>query len=84
MRPHCPQDYHQQRYIFVEYQLQMRDEDDSTVKEKSETVPVYLKNNLEKEDLDSSEAAPEHGEQEPVESKAPEVRRSTRKRRLPA
>ena len=44
--------------IFVENQLQMRDEDDSTVKEKSETAPIYVKNNLKKEDSDSSEAAP--------------------------
>ncbi|KAH9794327.1 hypothetical protein KPL71_004856 [Citrus sinensis] len=63
--------------IFVEDQLQRRDKDDNTVKEKSETIPVYVKNNLEKEDSDSSEAAPEHEEQEPIESEAPEVRRST-------
>ena len=59
----------------------MRDRDDSTVKEKSETVPVYVKNNPK--DSDSSEAAPEQEEQESVESEAPEVRRSTRERRLP-
>ncbi|KAH9770304.1 hypothetical protein KPL71_012330 [Citrus sinensis] len=59
----------------------MRDEDDNSVKEKSETIPVYVENNLE--DLDSSEAAPEHEEQEPVEFEAPKVRRSTRKRRPP-
>ncbi|KAH9650013.1 hypothetical protein KPL70_026197 [Citrus sinensis] len=68
--------------IFIKYQLQMKDGDDGTVKEKSETVPVYVENNPE--DLDSSEAAPEHEEQEPVESKALEVRRSTRERRPPA
>ena len=67
--------------IFIKDQLQRRDEDDSTVKEKSETVPVYVENNPE--DSDSSEAAPEHEEQEPVESEAPEVRRSTRERRPP-
>ena len=67
--------------IFIEDELQMRDEDDSSVKEKSETIPVYVENNLE--DSDSSEAAPEHEEQEPVESKAPEVRQSTRERRPP-
>ncbi|KAH9754808.1 cysteine-rich receptor-like protein kinase 8 [Citrus sinensis] len=61
--------------IFVEDQLQMKDEDDSTVKEKSETVPIYVENNIE--DSDSPKAAPEHEEQEPVESEAPEVRRST-------
>ena len=49
------------RYIsFVEYQLQMRDVDDNTIKEKPETVPVYVENNPE--DLNSSEAAPEHEE----------------------
>ncbi|KAH9707030.1 Integrase catalytic domain-containing protein [Citrus sinensis] len=67
--------------IFVEDQLQRKDGDDGTVKEKSETVPVYVENNPE--DSDSSEAAPEHEEQEPVESEAPEVRRSTRERRPP-
>ncbi|KAH9698451.1 hypothetical protein KPL71_024012 [Citrus sinensis] len=66
--------------IFVEDQLQMRDKDDNTVKEKSETVPVYVKNNSE--DSDSSEATLEHEEQEPVKSEAPEVCRSTRERRL--
>ncbi|KAH9803717.1 hypothetical protein KPL71_001892 [Citrus sinensis] len=61
--------------IFVEDQLQRKDEDDSSVKEKSETIPVYLENNSE--DSNSSEAAPEHEEQEPIESEAPEVHRST-------
>ncbi|KAK9181573.1 hypothetical protein WN944_024711 [Citrus x changshan-huyou] len=70
--------------IFIEDQLQMRDEDDSSVKEKSEIVPVSVKNNLGGKDSDSSEAAPEHEEQEPVESEAPEIRRSTRERRPPA
>ncbi|KAH9659545.1 hypothetical protein KPL70_023885 [Citrus sinensis] len=68
--------------VFVEDQLQRRDEDDDTTKEKLETVPVYVENNLE--DSDSSETAPEHEEQEPVESEAPEVHRSTRERRSPA
>ncbi|KAH9723668.1 hypothetical protein KPL70_007189 [Citrus sinensis] len=67
--------------IFVEDQLQRKDGDDGTVKEKLETVPVYVKNNPE--DSDSSKAAPKHEEQEPVESEAPEVHRSTRKRRPP-
>ncbi|KAH9769282.1 hypothetical protein KPL71_011940 [Citrus sinensis] len=67
--------------IFVEDQLQKRDEDDGTTKEKSETVPVYVENNLE--DSDSSDVAPEHEEQEPVDSETPEVRRSTRERRPP-
>ncbi|KAH9682249.1 hypothetical protein KPL71_027276 [Citrus sinensis] len=68
--------------IFVKDQLQRRDENDSTAKEKSEIVPVYVKNNPE--NSDSSKAAPEHEEQEPVESEALEVRRSTRERRPPA
>ncbi|KAH9689170.1 Integrase catalytic domain-containing protein [Citrus sinensis] len=67
--------------IFVEDQLQRKDGDDGTVKEKSETVPVYVENNPE--DSDFSEAAPEHEEQESVESESPEVRRSTRERRPP-
>ncbi|KAH9740957.1 hypothetical protein KPL70_002426 [Citrus sinensis] len=66
--------------IFVEDQLQMKDGDDGIVKEKSETVPVCVENNPE--DSDSSEATPEHEEQEPVEFETPEVRRSTRERRL--
>ena len=59
----------------------MRDKDDSTIKEKLKTVPVYVENNTE--DSDSSEGAPKHEEQKSVESKAPKVRRSTRKRQLP-
>ena len=45
-------------------------------------MPVYVENNPK--DSDSSEVAPEHEEQEPVESEAPEVHRSTRERRPPA
>ncbi|KAH9701426.1 hypothetical protein KPL71_024990 [Citrus sinensis] len=67
--------------IFIEDQLQMRDEDDSRVKEKSETIPIYVENNPEYSD--SSEAEPEHEEQEPVESESSEVHRSTRERRPP-
>ena len=49
--------------IFVKDQLQRKDDDDSTMKEKSKTVPVYVENNAEKkEDSDSSEAALEHEE----------------------
>ena len=59
----------------------MRDMDDNTVKEKSETVPIYVENNPE--DSDSSEAAPEHEEQEPIESEALEVCRLTCERRPP-
>ena len=69
--------------IFVKDQLQRKDEDDSTVKEKSKTILVYVKNNMEKEDLDFFETTLEHDEQEPVESKALEVCRSTRERQLP-
>ena len=46
--------------IFIEDQLQMRDEDDSKVNEKSETIPVYVENNLE--NSYSFEAALEHKE----------------------
>ncbi|KAH9672314.1 hypothetical protein KPL70_017673 [Citrus sinensis] len=67
--------------IFIEDQLQRKDRDDSTVKEKSETVLVYVENNPE--DSNSSEAALEHEEQEPVESEAPEVHQPTRERRPP-
>ena len=43
-----------------------------------------MKNNLEQEDVNSSETAPEHKEQEPVEVEALKVHRSTRERRPPA
>ncbi|KAH9699198.1 Integrase catalytic domain-containing protein [Citrus sinensis] len=71
------------RCIFLGYAdgVKRRDEDDNSVKEKSETILVYMENNPE--DSDSSEAAPEHEEWEPVESEAPEVCRSTRERRPP-
>ncbi|KAH9727213.1 Integrase catalytic domain-containing protein [Citrus sinensis] len=73
------------RCIFLRYtdgvndQLQRKDRDDGTIKEKSETVPVYVENNPE--DSDSSEVALEHKQQEPVESEAPKVHRSTHERR---
>ena len=67
--------------IFIEDQLQRKDEDDSTIKEKSKILPVYVENN--REDFDSFETAPEHEEQEPVEFEAPEIRRLTRERRPP-
>ena len=38
----------------------MKDADADIVKEKSETVQVYVKNNMEKEYSNSSEVAPEH------------------------
>lgn len=53
------------------------------MKETSETVPVYVENNLEKKDLNSSEPAPEQEEQEPVESEAKEVCWSIRERQPP-
>ena len=62
--------------IFIEDQLQRRDEDDNSVKEKSETIPVYVENNPK--DSDSFEAALEHEKQEPVKSEALEIRRLTR------
>ena len=46
--------------IFIEDQLQMKDENDSSVKEKSETIPVYVEYNLEYSD--SFEAVQEHEE----------------------
>lgn len=45
----------------------MKDEDDSTVKEKSEVVPIYIENNSKKEDLDSFKAVPEHEKPKPIE-----------------
>ena len=54
------------------------------VKEKSETILVQVENNSEHEDVNSSEATPEHEEQEPVEVEALEVHRSTCERRPPA
>ena len=63
----------------------MRDNDnDSTVKKRSETVSIYVKNNLKNEDSDFFEVVLKHEEQVPVESEVLEVRRSTRKRRPPA
>ena len=56
----------------------MRDRDDSTIKDKSEIVPVYVETNLE--DSDSSKATPEHEEKEPIEFETPKVRRSIRER----
>ena len=44
--------------IFVEDLLQMKYEDDGIIKEKSETVPVYVENNLK--NSYSSEAASEN------------------------
>ena len=43
-------------------------------------MPVYVENNTE--DSDSSEGAPKHKGQKSVESEAPEVRWSSRERRL--
>lgn len=46
--------------IFVEDQLQKRDGDNNTENHKSETAPIYVKNNSK--DLDFSEAVLEHKE----------------------
>jgi hypothetical protein len=46
-----------------------------------ETTTIQMKNT---QNHTSSEAAPEHEEQEQIESETLEVRRSTRERRLPA
>lgn len=67
--------------IFVENQLQLKEENDST-KKSSETTTVHVENNLEEETSNSSESESEHETNEPVESE--EVRRSTRGRRPPA
>ncbi|KAI9196978.1 hypothetical protein LWI28_028701 [Acer negundo] len=66
-----------------ENQLQ-RERDDITSKEISETTEVQVEDNPEQENLDSSEATPEHEVQESVDPKAIEARRSTRERRPPA
>ncbi|KAI9185328.1 hypothetical protein LWI28_006216 [Acer negundo] len=42
-----------------------------------------MENDLEEEDSDSSEVAPRHKEQEPVESEVLKVQRSTHEKRLP-
>lgn len=70
--------------IFAEDQIQWKDGNDSTSKDSTETTTVQEENNPVEEITDSSEAAPEHEVQEPVESEAPEVRRSTRESRPPA
>lgn len=67
--------------IFAEDKLQVKG-DEGTVKDNSETTTVQVENKPN-EDPVSSEAAPEHKVQEPVESEAFEVRRSTRERRSP-
>lgn len=67
--------------IFVENQLQLKEENDST-KKSLETTTVHVENNLEEETSNSSESESEHETNEPVESE--EVRRSTRGRRPPA
>jgi hypothetical protein len=63
--------------IFAEGKMQM-EEHNSIPKE---TTAVQMENT---QNHTSSEAAPEHEEQEQIESETPEVRRSTRERRPPA
>jgi len=63
--------------IFAEGKMQM-EEHNSILKE---TTAVQIENT---QNHTSSEAAPEHEEQEQIESETPEVRRSTRERRPPA
>ncbi|KAL5852379.1 hypothetical protein ACOSQ3_007497 [Xanthoceras sorbifolium] len=70
--------------IFVEDQLLQNDGNNSTSKEASETTTVQVENNPVQESPVSTEAAPEHEVQEPVESEALEVHRPTRERRPPA
>ncbi|KAL3833987.1 hypothetical protein ACJIZ3_008723 [Penstemon smallii] len=71
--------------IFTDDKIQEK-ENDSTSKEKPDTttVEVEVEDRQEQEVLDSSEAAPEHEEQEQVELTTPQVRRSTREIRQPA
>ena len=68
--------------IFVENQLQRRYENNSIVKEKLDTVPIYIENNLK--DSYSSEAALENEEQVLVESETSKIHRSTHERRPPS
>jgi len=63
--------------IFAEDKMQM-EEHNSILKE---TTTIQMKNT---QNHTSSEAAPEHEEQEQIESETPEVRRSTHERRPPA
>lgn len=63
--------------IFAEDKMQM-EENNSILKETTEVQMENTQNHT------SSEAAPEHEEQEQIESETPEVRRSTRERRPPA
>ena len=58
----------------------MGDKNNNTVKEKSETISVYVENNPKNEYLDSSDVAPEHKEQELVESQALKIYWSTHER----
>ncbi|KAL3846133.1 hypothetical protein ACJIZ3_003536 [Penstemon smallii] len=69
--------------IFTDNKIQ-ENENDSTSKEKPDTTTVEFEDRQEQEVLDSSEAAPEHEEQEQVELTTPQVRRSTREIRQPA
>jgi len=63
--------------IFAEDKMQM-EENNSILKE---TIEVQMENT---QNRTSSEAIPEHEEQEQIESETLEVRRSTRERRPPA
>ena len=67
--------------VFVEDKVQGND---SSSKEKPETTTVQVEERQEQEVPDSSEAAPEHEDQEQAEFATPQVRRSTRERREPA
>ena len=58
----------------------MGDKNNNIVKEKSKTISVYVENDPEKEDSDSSVVPPEHEEQELVESETLEIHQSTRER----
>ena len=64
--------------IFAENELQSEQKDDSTSKE---TTTVQIDGNAGEDD--SSEAEPEHEEQEPHEAVGVELRRSTRPKQAP-
>lgn len=76
--PYCPQNSYQQRCYICRKSTINKKWGWYTMKKKLETVPIYVENNQKKKNLDSSKAALEYEEQETIESKAPEVRQSTR------
>ena len=68
--------------IFAEDHLQGK-EDDSTLKNNSETTVVQVENDLEHKDSDSFEPSPWHEEREPIKPMYRKFQRSTREMRIP-